>query len=322
MKKSFLLLIMGLYTIITSIAASSKGKSGAAPVIGEFYANEDTFQLLEGGEAQSIDGSIKGRYEPLDGYAYKVKMDSYEADFIYLIVGDVVYEIGVGSSGFITDFDYNPEDESITILEIDFDPVTEEDLEYMDYSSPVVPLTALFNAGNINWTKSPVQSSKEDYDSPALGIMSFCKMGSAYEGPSGKSTKEIIKVIEEAGYEQEEPMPSTYMVYDDIDDEELEIACVFVPYTKGDSMISCYFAADNGEIEQDSTPLCINILELGDGMNSFIDAFVADAKKNGFVLDKSEGEGFYLPSKQPAGVSFNAIRGEDASLEIKFHDAN
>lgn len=164
MKKilPILLLIAGLLTAGNPVDAKtnkkkSKKKSVPVSVIGKFPRYGDTINLFSNGKAESQDKCTTGVYKIPKGGYYKVEMYALpqcgDGEFLFLIVDDIVYEIGAGSAGTITNCSYNPENKMITITEIDGGPVTPEELEYAGFSSKRVPLSEFEKLGEVTWTK-------------------------------------------------------------------------------------------------------------------------------------------------------------------------
>ena len=121
-------------------------------VVGYFTLDGNVVKLFSNGKVE-FNGKAKGVYSILGGETYKVKIDD-DAWFVYLIFENNVYEVGAGSAGVITDFDFDPSDSYITITEIDGGNVTEDDLESIDLSSPELPITDLFIVSKVDWDKT------------------------------------------------------------------------------------------------------------------------------------------------------------------------
>lgn len=324
MKQKFLILfsLLSLWGISGSIQIKAKSTDSSVnnPTIGTFSLNGNIVRLYSNGKVE-YDGMDLGVYTSLGGEAYKVRIEN-DAWFVYLIEGTDVYEVGAGSAGVISDFDFNPSSNCITITEIDGGEVTDEDLESLDLNSPELPLSDLFIVSEIHWDNASLgnldDSGSADTDKSFLGIMKFCNPSNGYDGPSGKTAKEIIKSIESVGYILEDSYQNYFSIIDPIDEEFYDVDAMYALYTQGDNSILCVFQTDENGANMDETPFRVTIVETESEMRKF----VKDAISKGFVKEGDDMGELYVAEPQPAGGSFNVMFGNDATIQINFSDSH
>lgn len=318
MKKLFTLFLL----IFNLFSAPVKGGATEtnSRIAGAFILDENVVKLYSDGNVE-YNGKIKGTYSSFGSDAYKIKIDD-GAWFVYLISGNNVYEVGAGSAGVISDFEFDPTSDYITITEIDGGEVTDDDLEALDLTSPELHLTDLFMVAEVNWEKGSAVDKNESAVAPAdkdfLGIMTFCNPAGEYDGPTGKTAKEIMRAVEGTGYVMEDSTPGTFSIEDPIDEEFYEVDAVNYLYTKNDVTIFCIFPADGKRVEMDGFPFQITI----DAPESYRREFVKNALANGFVNEGVDMGDYYAHKQQPSCVSFNVVSGDDAIIQINFFDSH
>lgn len=322
MKLKILILLSIIFICVTDMHSQKDttkrdAANSTTTVEGSFTLDESVVKLFSNGNVE-FNGKTNGVYSHLGGEAYKVKIDD-DAWFVYLIIGNNVYEVGAGSAGVITDFDFDPSDSYITITEIDGGNVTEDDLESIDLSSPELPITDLFIVSKVDWDKT---SSGQTYNSTSdknfVGIMNFCNPGNEDEGPTGKTAREIMNSIQASGYILEDTFQNLFSIEDPIEDEFYDVEAISYSYSNGSNSILCVFQMDDNKVALDKVPYEIIITESESEMRDF----VKNALTEGFVKENEDMGELYVAVRQPAGVSFNVIFGDDAFIQINFFDSH
>ena len=312
-------------SVMTTHAADSTKSSGAGAIIGQFDREGDTIRLLDGGKAISKDG-MKGRYKNLKG-ARKVLMgDTADGSYSFLILADTaVYEISAGSMGVITDFDYDADRHMVIFTELDGGPITYDDLEFLEIEDTIVPVFEFDSLGPMNWEYMQYRKASDGSTTPLLGIMNFCNYAESFHrGPTGKTSGEIMKIIEKAGYKKVDTFPSSATLFDDMEDEYFEVPAITVKYSNGNSTILCKCRTveyEGKELDYNYIPFNITIREDGD-MTSTIKNFIDDAKEHGFRRDENSEGNLYIPASHIYVACFRVNNGNDAFIDIEFNDYN
>lgn len=123
-----------------------------ASVVGDFKYADNTISLYADGKARSNDKRTKGSYKKVgEGTDYVVLMENQGGWYNFLIVDGQVYEIGVGSAGVITNFNYDPASKIVIITEVDGSKATSDDLDTLGFSSFKVPLSKFIKMGPVSW---------------------------------------------------------------------------------------------------------------------------------------------------------------------------
>ena len=138
---------------------AKKSTPAASPTVGTYADGGISYSLLENGKVKVSDKCVKGSYDKRgEGAYYVLKYWSAGGaqcgDFVKydLIVGNEVYQISLGSTELITNFNYDKASNSIYVTEIDDSPADKDMLAYAGLKSNTVPLSNFKKIGTVTWT--------------------------------------------------------------------------------------------------------------------------------------------------------------------------
>lgn len=136
---------------------TSKQKS-LGTVIGSYTLTgpcwpDNVMRLYSKGDVKSTDGSLWGNYKNLGDGVYKTfyySMDSGDG-IGEIIKENTVYVVYCGSDPGFSDFRYNKEDDTVTLLDDAGNPIA----DYLGYNYPyhTLPLSYFDKAGTVKWSK-------------------------------------------------------------------------------------------------------------------------------------------------------------------------